>query len=232
MLLNNYAIISKQYASLDNSGTAYLAFKLIPHLINKYARGKKALDYGCGSGSSTAFLYEIGLDVSGIDISEEMIDEARCFIKDVDFQLIKNAQIPYVNAFFDIVFSSFVLFEVSSKKELVLIFNEIYRVLKPGGIFIAVTGSTHLYSHQWLSLDANFSQNKNLKSGSIAKILLKDANLIVYDYYWTDDDYQEIITESNFSEVKTLYPLGEKKDGYLWLDEGSYPPYVVYVLFK
>lgn len=232
MLLNNYAAISKEYASLDNSGTAFLAFKLIPHLINQYAHGKKTLDYGCGSGSSTAFLHEIGLEVSGVDISEEMIDEARCFNKDIDFQLIKSAQIPYANAFFDIVFSSFVLFEVASKKELVAIFNEIYRVLKPGGIFIAVTGSIHLYSHRWLSLDVNFNQNKNLKSGGIGKVLLKDANLVVYDYYWTDDDYQEIISESRFSKVETLYPLGEEIDGYPWLDEKHYPPYVVYLLFK
>ena len=232
MLVNDYSSISKSYASLDNSGTAYLAFKTIPASIKKYSLGKKTLDYGCGAGDSTLFLNELGLDVQGDDISFEMLQEATALISGVKFELIKSGQLPYDDNIFDIVFSSFVLFEIATKKELKVIIDEIYRVLKKGGIFIAVTGSEELYSHQWLSLDVNFDQNKNLSSGDIAKVLLKDANLVVYDYFWTDKDYKEVFCESEFFQLQTDFPRGDSNDGYKWVDEIKYPPYAVYKLLK
>lgn len=232
MLINDYSSISKSYASLDNSGTAYLAFKTIPALIKKFSIGKKTLDYGCGSGDSTLFLNELGLDVEGVDISLEMLQEAKKLNSGLTFELIQSGRLPYEDSIFDIVFSSFVLFEIATKKELNVVIDEIYRVLKRGGIFIGVTGSEELYSHKWLSLDVDFDQNKNLTSGDIAKVLLKDANLVVYDYYWTDEDYKEVFCKSQFLPLQTEFPLGENNDGYKWVDEIQYPPYVVYTLLK
>lgn len=232
MPINDYSLISNQYASLDNSGTAFLAFKKIPSLIKQYAIGKKTLDYGCGSGSSALFLSEIGLDVEGVDISQDMLQEARQLSIKASFNLIESARLSHEDDTFDIVFSSFVLFEISSKLELNRVINEIYRVLKKGGIFIGITGSEALYNHKWLSLNVDFEQNKNLNSGDIAKVLLKDAGLVVYDYYWTNKDYLEIINTSQFSLLEVLFPLGEDTDGYCWEDEKFFPPYVIYVLSK
>lgn len=232
MLINDYSIISNRYASLDNSGTAFLAFKRIPALVKQYAVGKKTLDYGCGSGSSTLFLNEIGLDVEGVDINQAMLKEASQLNVKTPFHLIKSAQLPHANNTFDLVFSSFVLFEISTKSELSCVMNEIYRVLKKDGLFIAVTGSEALYNHTWLSLNVDFEQNRYLKSGDIAKVLLKDAELVVYDYYWTNQDYLDIINTSHFSLLETLFPLGEASDGYPWKDENHFPPYVIYVLSK
>ena len=232
MPINDYSIISHSYASLDNSGTALLAFKSIPTIIKKYAAGRKTLDYGCGSGCSTLFLKELSLDVEGVDISDEMLCEARQVDNSITYKLITSATLPYPENTFDIVFSSFVLFEISTKDELTKIANEIYRVLKHGGIFIAVTGSMELYKHDWLSLYVNYEQNRNLKSGDVAKLLLKDANLIVYDYFWTDNDYKEVFDHTPFILLEKLLPRGEEKDGYNWLDEKDFAPYVIYTLLK
>ena len=232
MSINDYSIISNLYASIDNSGTTFLAFKYLPDLLKRYAIGKRTLDYGCGSGSSTLFLNEIGLEVEGVDISRDMLQEAKQLNIETSFQLIKSGKLPHADNTFDIVFSSFVLFEISSKPELSRVINEIYRVLKKGGIFIGVTGSEELYNHTWLSLNVDFEQNKSLNSGDIAKVLLKGAGLIVYDYYWTNNDYLEIINVSKFSLLETLFPLGEEADGYPWEDEKHFPPYVIYVLSK
>lgn len=232
MRINNYSMISTQYASIDNTGTTFLAFKTIPELLKRYKVGKKTLDYGCGTGSSILFLKDIGLDVEGVDISAKMLEEAKQLNKETSFQLIKSAELPFADETFDLVFSSFVWFEMGEKSELKKVIDEVYRVLKKGGLYISVTGSEELYIHEWLSLDVNFEQNKNLKSGDIAKVLLKDANLIVYDYFWTDKDYNEVIQNTHFDKVETLYPLGTEEDGYPWADEKNFPPYVVYVLLK
>src|SRR3989344_7464814 len=54
-----------------------LAFRDIPAFMVQYVRGKKALDYGCGTGFSMQFLQQQGFDVTGADISEEMLTQAR-----------------------------------------------------------------------------------------------------------------------------------------------------------
>jgi len=44
---------------------------------HKHLFGRKALDVGCGGGVSSFALEELGLDVTGIDIQEEMIRKAK-----------------------------------------------------------------------------------------------------------------------------------------------------------
>lgn len=232
MKINDYSIKAKEYALADNSGTTHVVFKIIPSLIKKYSNGGlKTLDYGCGSGCSTLFLSHLGLNVEGVDICEHQLKEAPK-VKHISFNLIQSAQLFHQNNTFDIVFSSFVLFEISSKKELLDVFNEIYRVLKPEGIFISITGTEELYRRKWLTVDADFPQNKNLQSGGIAKILLSDVNVVVYDYYWTHRDYLDVIEQTKFVHLETALPLGDEQDGYDWLDEKKYPPYSIYVLKK
>lgn len=231
MKINDYSTKAKEYATADNSGTSHVAFKVLPSLIKKYSAGIKTLDYGCGSGCSTLFLYELGLNVEGVDICPYMLQEAS-YIKNISFQLIQSAELPHQNDSFDMVFSSFVLFEIASKNELIEVFNEIYRVLKPGGIFISVTGTEELYRKRWLTIEADFPQNKNLKSGDVAKILLSDVDVIVYDYYWTDQDYLDVIKETKFTHLETSLPLGDENDGYDWIDEDKFPPYSIYILQK
>lgn len=231
MTINDYSSKAKEYALADNSGTTHVAFKVLPFLIKKYSSGNKTLDYGCGSGCSTLFLSELGLDVEGVDICPHMLEEATN-VKNIPFKLIQSAQLPHEHETFDIVFTSFVLFEISSKEELTDIFNEIYRVLKPGGVFISVTGTEELYRRNWLTVDVDFPQNKKLKSGDVAKVLLSDVNVTVYDYYWTDQDYIDVISKTKFAHVETTLPLGNDNDGYNWKDEEKYPPYSIYVLKK
>lgn len=230
--MNNYQENSCLYAKHALSGTGYLAFKNIPGLLKKYTPGKKTLDYGCGSGRSSRFLKDLGLVVEGVDISQDMLKEARKIDNSIPYIAIDSANIPRPPKNYDLVFSSLVLFEISSKKELLTIFTEIHRVLKDDGFFIIVTGSIEMYDHHWLTLGVDFEENKNLQSGSVAKVLLKDINLELYDYFWTDHDYKEIIQESRFQLLEKQFPLGDNQDGYQWVSETHASPYVIYVLKK
>lgn len=90
--------------------------------------------------------------------------------------------------------------------------TDINRTLKDGGIFIAVIGSEDMYSQEWLSLDANFPENKKLKSGDIAKIRLKDIDVTFNDFYYTDKDYHEMFTKAGLEVVKMHHPLGRTKN--------------------
>lgn len=229
---NDYQKNANLYAKLGITGTRYLIFKQIGSIIEKYAKGNITLDYGCGAGGSTRFLKSLGLSVEGVDISEDMLTQARSLSNDILYTLIESAKTKAENEKYDIVFSSLVLFEIATKEELARVFREIWRILKQDGVFIAVTGSPAMFNYQWLSLEVDFPENKELQSGSIAKVLLKDINLIVYDYFWTDGDYQDIIRKTHFDLVEAITPLGDENDGYPWVSEKEASPFIIYVMKK
>src|SRR6266700_3987316 len=54
---------ARAYATLQFPGTYYLAFRDLPALIRRYNHGRRALDFGCGTGRSTRFLRNLGLEV-------------------------------------------------------------------------------------------------------------------------------------------------------------------------
>lgn len=226
---NNYGEI---YSRLNIEGTGYLAFRDIPSLVNKYVTGKSTLDFGCGAGRSTRFLKDLNLNVEGVDINKEMIDQARSIDPDINFTLINKDTTNKPNEFYDFVFSSFVFFEFSSTKQITNSFKEIYRILKYNGIFIFVAGSEYLYQQDWLTIDNNYPQNQNPTSGSLVKIKLKLINLELDDYYWTDNDYIKAASNANFTFIDKVQPMGKSSEPCQWHDEIEFPPYNIYILRK
>ncbi len=104
--------------------------------------GKRILDFGSGLGGVDVLLAErYGVrEVVGIDIAPEVIDLARTLIARrglsdrVRFQLTAPGPLPFPDQAFDVVFSKDAMVHVADKAAL---YEEIKRVLKPGGWLIA-----------------------------------------------------------------------------------------------
>lgn len=103
--------------------------------------GDKVLDVGCGTGSLTLTAKRYAGasgSVYGIDASPEMIDVARKKAKrsgsEAVFEVGLIEKIAYPDATFDVVISRLVIHHLPNdlKRQG---FEEIYRVLKPGGLF-------------------------------------------------------------------------------------------------
>jgi ubiquinone/menaquinone biosynthesis C-methylase UbiE len=224
----------EKYSRFGIQGTSWLAFRDVPELVQKYVKGKRTLDYGCGNGRSTRFLKSLGLNPVGMDISINMLMQAKNLDPTGHYFVVNSGKIPAVDQFYDFVFSSFVLLVIETKEEIFQILQEAHRILKDDGTFMVITGSEELHSKQmdWLSYETNFPENDSLTSGSLAKIGNKDVGAVFYDYNWTDQDYQELFKAAGFEVIEKHNPLGKPEDGYKWKSEVQYSPHVIYVLKK
>ncbi|MBY0352728.1 class I SAM-dependent methyltransferase [Candidatus Babeliales bacterium] len=217
------------YSKTQGSVMRYIAFRDVPALIKHYVRGTKALDYGSGTGCSAKLLLELGMDVVGVDISEEMLAQARLLCPETEFHLSNNGIIPASDKTFDLVLSGFVMFCIATQAEVVAYLQEAKRVMKSDGVFIAVTGSQDLFSKDWLTLNIDFPENKNLVSGAPAKAYHYESNIEFTDYYWTEQDYRNFFAQAGFELLEVHYPLGKASEPYAWKDEKTHSPFVVFV---
>ena len=114
----------------------------------------RVVDVGCGSGWATRLLagYATNGQVTGIDISDEMIRVARessSAVPNVDFEVASADELPFTDNEFTHAFSMESLYYYTDVPKALA---EIHRVLQPRGLFVAVVD---LYweseaTHQWI----------------------------------------------------------------------------------
>ncbi|MEH7481764.1 methyltransferase domain-containing protein [Neobacillus drentensis] len=98
--------------------------------------GEKILDLGCGTGDLTNQLNQLGVDIIGIDKSENMIQQAQKKYPGLTFKVKDAVNMRYTNEF-DAVFSNATLHWIKTPKQAL---ESIYNALKPGGRFVAEFG--------------------------------------------------------------------------------------------
>jgi ubiquinone/menaquinone biosynthesis C-methylase UbiE len=96
--------------------------------------GAKVADLGCGSGVFTFLLGERGYDVSGLDISPKLLDLGRRKWPQIPFIEGDVENLPYENAVLDGVLLSGIVHHLPDPRRCAA---EVFRVLKPGGRFVA-----------------------------------------------------------------------------------------------
>lgn len=98
--------------------------------------GEKILDLGCGTGDLANQLNQLGVDIIGIDKSDNMIQQAQKKYPGLTFKVQDAVNMGYTNEF-DAVFSNATLHWIKTPKQAL---QSIYNALKPGGRFVAEFG--------------------------------------------------------------------------------------------
>ncbi|WP_042203043.1 class I SAM-dependent methyltransferase [Paenibacillus camerounensis] len=124
------------YRHRDFCGARHEVDKMIGWL--NLPEGSKVLDLCCGMGRHSLALAEAGFEVTGVDLSEVLLREARAQegAERVTWLRSDMRELPLDGGFDAVVnlFTSFGYFE--EDEEQVRVLREICRMLKPGGQFI------------------------------------------------------------------------------------------------
>jgi ubiquinone/menaquinone biosynthesis C-methylase UbiE len=225
---------AQAYANLEFPGTYYLAYRDLPVIIGEHALGKKAIDFGCGTGRSTRFLNQLGFETIGVDIAEDMLKLAREKDPEGDYRLVADGSLSHLrDNVYDLVLSIFTFDNVPTWEKKVTIYRELGRLLNSEGRIINLVSSPEIYTHEWVSFTTkDFPENRKAKSGDKVKIIMTDVEdrRPVEDVVWSDESYREVHKAAGLEVVKTYRPLGREDEPYQWVNETKLSPWVIYVL--
>jgi len=114
---------------------------------------RNVLEIGCDIGRLSEFFANDFKNITGIDISEEMVGQGKkrlAHIKNLNFIATDGVNYPFPLDHFDLVFSYLVFQHMPSKEVIKRNFKEIFRVLRSDGIAkIQIRGGHQPYKWQW-----------------------------------------------------------------------------------
>ena len=118
-------------------------------LKNRFSGGMRILDAGCGGGRNLTYFLRNNYQVFSVDENEEAIERVRNMsallapkLPQENFQSSKVGSMPFPERSFDAVLSSAVLHFARDEEQFRAMVKEMWRLLRPGGIFFARTASS------------------------------------------------------------------------------------------
>ncbi|GBP00347.1 Phosphoethanolamine N-methyltransferase 3 [Eumeta japonica] len=169
-----------------STGGMETTVQVLKHI--QLGKNPKVLDLGSGlGGHSFLFAEKFGADVTGLDLSANMIAVARKHLENrphlrekVKFQLEDCTKIDFPENTFDLVYSRDTLIHIRNKGDL---FRNIFKWLKPDGYVMFTDYVRGEHEHKY--------------SGEFKEYLKKrDYDMI------TAIDYKQILQNSGFAEVE------------------------------
>lgn len=134
--------LEEWFGSID----IYLFDQLLKGRLNERM---KVLDAGCGAGRNLIYFFRSGYDVYGVDHSAPAIGQIQSLAASLaphlpagNFRVESVEQMSFADQQFDVVISSAVLHFAQDEGQWLSMVREMWRVLKPGGIFFARLAST------------------------------------------------------------------------------------------
>ena len=157
-------------------------------LIGTDIRGKTVLDIGCAIGGWDRVLvstYEakrvIGIDVQADLIARAIEDTKLAGLMDkIEFRVVEPGPLDFPDEFVDIVFSKDALMHIKERRS---IYEEIFRILRPGGILVG---------NDWLG-------NENSRHSDLVRNWLDFAQIKYY--LWTPAEIHGLLEGIGFESI-------------------------------
>lgn len=143
-----YEKLGKKYIE----GIAGAVIRELPDFIILLPRGGKVLDVGCAGGRDSKKLVEAGFEVTGIDLVNVFLEEARKNVPQAKFIKMDLLELEFPGNYFDGIWAEAVLLHLK-KEDIPRALKGFYRILRPKGkLYIDVKrGSGEKYKGERLS---------------------------------------------------------------------------------
>jgi SAM-dependent methyltransferase len=225
---------ARAYAELAFPGTYALAFRDLPALFARQVTGRRALDFGCGTGRSTRFLRDLGFDAIGVDVSAPMLESARRLDPRGDYRPVPpDGPSTLAAGSFDLILSAFTFDNLGALDRKRAALESLRGLLATRGRLINVVSSPDIYVNEWSSFSTrDYPENRAARSGDPVKILMLDVEdrRPVEDILCTDASYLELYRQVGLTVLETLRPLATGDEPVAWRSETRIAPWVVYAL--
>ena len=177
---NKSVLKSEKEVSYPFAGYSEVKYSIFDIISNKHKA--KVLEMGVGTGEITKQLYDLGYEITGVDLSSEMIEIAKSHMKNATFILadFSDALNEAYNKFDFIVFS-YSIHHLSYNDQIELLIK-LSDYLNEGGVIIIGDVSTFTVE------DMNQLQNK-------------------YAAIWDDEEYYPIFKKYQLSRLIDTYNL-------------------------
>lgn len=186
-------------------------------MVEKYiSRDDKILDLGCGAGRTTINLFKYGFqNIIGLDISDKFIEFAKKYCKknalNISFVNADASNLSFNDSEFDaVIFSYNGLMCIPGKKNRDNVLKEVYRVLKPNGIFIFTAHNRDdsgkyqcLWDEERKKWDTG-SQNKNLEIFGDRLTINQNSGEEVFVHFSSIEEMKEFIHQENFEILEYI----------------------------
>jgi ubiquinone/menaquinone biosynthesis C-methylase UbiE len=115
----------------------------------KPSAGSRVLDIAFGDGRNTTFLCDQGFDVSGIEITQGIVDQTRLRLnklgQDADLRVGRNSSIPFDDSYFDCILACHCCYYCDEGESFADNLAEYARVMKKGAFLVAYVASRLSY---------------------------------------------------------------------------------------
>jgi len=147
--------------------------KAIDRLLPNIDDGSRFLEVGCGTGHWSEYFSNRGFEVTGIDVSKEMIEVAKKkHIANSQFQVADGENLPFADESFDSA-AAITTLEFTANPEKMI--SEMIRcVKKPGGkLIVGVLNALCSYNQKWKNKSHSVYSSAKLFSPEQVKELLE-----------------------------------------------------------
>ena len=193
--------------SIKKRETLEAVLRLLPDV-----HGRRCLEIGCATGTSSWFLRRRGGDWISTDFEPEQVRSARELLRD-DVRLIDASSLPFPDQSFDVVVGINFLEHLANDREFV---GEMVRVLKPGGTFLltcpdGISGRLGYRLKRLYRFTADTGGFGHVRDGYLRpelEALLRGAGLRIERI----ESYSRIFTELVENTLNYFYHKGATRD--------------------
>ena len=176
------------------------------YVARDYVKGN-LLEIGCGEGRGVALLQDKVNSYSGLDKIGEVVDSLNKAYPQADFKQSVIPPLPYPDSSFDSIISFQVIEHI---KDDITYLNEIFRVLKPGGVVLLTTPNIKmsLSRNPWHIREYTAQQLSEICKSDFATVELKGitGNDKVMQYYQENKESVKHLTRFDIFDLQHKLP--------------------------